>query len=210
MEEQQIYFNDAARRALAEYGMQGYSLEFIRHNEDVTFKVRSPDLSACLLRIHVPVSSATGTHGADSRAIDSELLWLEALNRDTDLAVQEPVLNRTVALVTQVRAEDAALPVNCTLMHWVDGQPYHRDSESQQTARQIGEILAKRLDGAANAVSSANALDNSSIDSPPRKTAGCDAATRFSSRSSAGYRTHARPRHALPAASLVTLTLAQT
>ncbi len=143
MEEKQILFNDVARRAVAEYDMKGYPLMFIRHSDNVTFKVEGPGLGAYLLRIHVPVTRAMGAHGADSSAVNSELLWLEALSQDTDLVLQKPVRNRAGALVTQVPAENVALPVNCTLMHWVDGQPYHRDLESEQTAYRIGEILAK-------------------------------------------------------------------
>jgi Ser/Thr protein kinase RdoA (MazF antagonist) len=143
MEEKQIHFNDIARQAVAEYDVQDYTLIFIRHSDNVTFKVESPGLDAYLLRIHIPVTRAMGTHGADARAVNSELLWLEALSQDTDLVLQKPVRNRAGTLVTQVFAENAALPVNCTLMHWVDGQSYHRDLESEQTAHQIGEILAK-------------------------------------------------------------------
>jgi Ser/Thr protein kinase RdoA (MazF antagonist) len=143
MEEKQILFNDVAGRAVAEYGIKGYRLKFIRHSDNVTFKVTHPGLGAYLLRIHVPVTGAMGAHGADSGAVNSELLWLEALSRDTDLVLQKPVRNRTGALVTQVPVENAADSVNCTLLQWVNGQSYHRDLESEQTAHQIGEILAR-------------------------------------------------------------------
>jgi Ser/Thr protein kinase RdoA (MazF antagonist) len=128
---------------MAEYDMKGFTLMFIRHSDNVTFKVEGPGLDAYLLRIHVPVTRAMGTHGADFSAVNSELLWLEALSQDTDLVLQKPVRNQAGALVTQIPVENAALPVNCTLMHWVDGQPYHRDLESEHTAHQIGEILVK-------------------------------------------------------------------
>jgi Ser/Thr protein kinase RdoA (MazF antagonist) len=143
LEEEQIPFKDVARRALAEYDVTGYTLVFIRHSDNVTFKLEGPGLGAYLLRIHVPVTRAMGAHGADSSAVHSELLWLEALSRDTDLVLQKPIRNRAGALVTQVPAENAASPVNCTLLQWVDGQPYHRDLETERTAHQIGEILAK-------------------------------------------------------------------
>jgi Ser/Thr protein kinase RdoA (MazF antagonist) len=142
MEETQILFDDVARRAVAEYNITGYTLTFIRHSDNVTFKVEARGSGSHLLRIHVPVTTAMGAHGADSGAVNSELLWLEALSQDTDLVLQKPVRNRAGALVTQVPAENAASPVNCTLMHWVDGGAYHRDLESEQTAHQIGEILA--------------------------------------------------------------------
>ena len=142
MNEKLIQFNNVARRAVAEYGLKDYALKFIRHSDNVTFKVEGPDLCAYLLRIHVPVTRAMGDHGADSGTVNSELLWLEALSQDSNLVLQKPVRNRTGALVTQVTVQNSD-PVFCTLMHWLDGQPYHRDLESKQTARQIGEILAQ-------------------------------------------------------------------
>ena len=143
MKETRIHFDDIARRALAQYGMQGHGLTFIRHGDNVTYKVQGPDASAHLLRIHVPATSAMGAHGADPVAVRSELQWLEALRQDTDLVLQRPVRNRAGALVTQIPVEHDATAVNCTLLRWVRGQPYHRELESTHTARQIGETLAK-------------------------------------------------------------------
>lgn len=94
-------------------------------------------------QIHIPASSAMGTHGSDSNQVESELLWLEALSQDTDLVLQKPARNRARSLVTQVLAENSTVPVNCTLMRWLDGHPYHRELESEQTASQIGKILGR-------------------------------------------------------------------
>jgi Ser/Thr protein kinase RdoA (MazF antagonist) len=143
MEEEKNHFDAIARQAIAKYGMSGFTLRFIRHSDNATYKVEIPRLGAYLLRIHIPVTKAMGTHGADIDAIYSELLWLEALSQDTDLVLQKPVRNQAGGLVTQILLENATLPVNCTLMHWVNGQPYHRELESEHTAYQIGEILAK-------------------------------------------------------------------
>lgn len=138
-----LKINDIAGQALREYELKDYNLTFIRHSDNATFKVENFGLKTYLLRIHVPITEAMGSHGSDPIAVNSELLWLEALNRDTDLVLQKPVRNREKALVTQVHVDQVSLPVNCTLLHWVDGQPYYPDLESEQTAHQIGEILAK-------------------------------------------------------------------
>jgi Ser/Thr protein kinase RdoA (MazF antagonist) len=138
-----IAYNEVASQAVEEYDIWNYSLRFIRHSDNVTFKVECPGLGAFLLRIHVPVTRAMGTHGDDPRAINSELLWLEALSQDTDLVLQKPVRNQRGELVTQIPVENADSPVNCSLLHWVDGEPYLRDLESEGTSQQIGEILAK-------------------------------------------------------------------
>ncbi len=143
MEDTAARFEDIVRQALAQYGMQGCALAFIRHSDNVTYKVESPGAGAYLLRIHVPVVAAMGSHGSDPQAIRSELAWLEALSRDTDLVLQQPVRNRAGELVTRISPSDGGAPVHCTLLHWVAGQPYHRDLESEDTARQIGTILAR-------------------------------------------------------------------
>jgi Ser/Thr protein kinase RdoA (MazF antagonist) len=142
MAPQHASWYQVARRALAEYGFADAGLTFIGHSDNVTFKVTCPGLDACLLRIHTPVTAAMGDHGADVDTVSSELLWLEALHRDTDLVLQAPVRNRAGELVTQVVAEDATAPLNCTLLRWLAGQPYLRDLETEHTARQIGELLA--------------------------------------------------------------------
>lgn len=136
-------FADIARRALAEYGMQGCPLAFIRQSDNATFRVDGPGADPFLLRVHIPVTTAMGTHGADPEAINSELLWLEALRRDTDLVLQKPVRNRAGELVTRVPAGAGGEPVNCTLLSWLAGEPYHRDLETEDTARQIGTIIGK-------------------------------------------------------------------
>lgn len=143
MQAKQEYFYAIASRALAAYGMKGYSLSFIRHSDNVTFKVEGSDAKDYLLRIHIPVTHAMGTHGADYDAVNSELLWLEALSQDTDLVLPNPVRNRDGELVTPLPVENTIDPVNCTLLHWLEGQPYHRDLESEETAHQIGVTLAK-------------------------------------------------------------------
>ncbi|MDP6421069.1 MAG: phosphotransferase [SAR202 cluster bacterium] len=142
MGQAQLQFDDLAHRAMAEYDIDEYALSFIRHSDNVTFKIDGPGSDAYLLRIHIPVSSAMGAHGADVNAVNSELQWLEALSRDTDLVLQRPVRNRAGTLVTQI-ATGAVGPVNSTLLRWVEGRPYHRDLETEHTARQIGETLAK-------------------------------------------------------------------
>ena len=143
MEESKKLFDAIAGQAIAKYGIRDFTLSFIRHSDNATYKVETPHLGTYLLRIHLPVTKEMGTHGSDMDAIYSELLWLEALSQDTDLILQKPVRNQAGGLVTQIHVENAATPINCTLMHWVDGQRYHRDLESENTAYQIGEILAK-------------------------------------------------------------------
>jgi len=133
-------FERVADEALAAYGLEGAEYTFLRHNDAATFRVGAPDGALYLLRLHIPVSSALGTHGVDAVMIRSELLWLEALNGDTDLVLQRPMRNHAGELVTAVPI--GAGEVYCSLLRWLPGEPYGQALESEATAHQIGRIFA--------------------------------------------------------------------
>lgn len=140
--------DDIAHRALARYALPDHRLLFLRHGDTATYKVEASDGDAWLLRVHVPVTLAMGGHGADVDAVNSELLWLEALGRETSLPLQTPVRNLDGDPVTPVSIPEGAAEVNCTLLGWLVGGPYHRDLETERTAHHIGRILATLHDHA--------------------------------------------------------------
>jgi Ser/Thr protein kinase RdoA (MazF antagonist) len=141
MENNRDKFDAIAMSVLAEYGIEEPRLAFIRHSDNVTYQVTAANSERFLLRIHIPVTSALGAHGADYDMVHSEVTWLSALRQDTDLTLPEPVRNRSGSLVTFFPQEGHSA-INCTLLRWIDGKPYHRELESPQTAYQIGVIIA--------------------------------------------------------------------
>ncbi|MHA6692813.1 phosphotransferase enzyme family protein [Devosia sp. A449] len=74
--------------ALSNWGeVEGGSARLINHSENHTFLIETPNQGRFTLRIHRP--------GYQSRpSIESELAWLLALRRDTDLAIPEPIPGR--------------------------------------------------------------------------------------------------------------------
>jgi Ser/Thr protein kinase RdoA (MazF antagonist) len=136
-------YDDIASRALEHYDIRDPRLTFLRHSDNLTYKVDSLSNDSFLLRIHIPITKAMGVHGSDPQMVKSELMWLEALNRDTDLLLQKPIRNKQGNLVTHISNEETPFSCNCTLLHWIEGQDYNRDLETEDTAYQIGEILAK-------------------------------------------------------------------
>ena len=140
--DQQSSFEEIARRALGAYDLGSASFTYLQHSENVTFKVDHPDGGARLLRIHTPYVASLGNHGANAKMVESELLWLEALRLETDLPIQQPARNREGQLVTRVRGKGKRL-LNCTLLKWLEGEPYSHDLESEATVAQIGGIVAK-------------------------------------------------------------------
>jgi Ser/Thr protein kinase RdoA (MazF antagonist) len=142
MENQQAFFTEVARRALEEYDLADAPLTYIQHSENVAFKVEHPQGGARLFRIHVPVTPSLGEHGANPMVVKSELLWLEALQRDTDLPVQQPIRNRREHLVTRITMDDGRA-FNCSLLKWLNGEVYQSEMQSEETVAQLGEMIGK-------------------------------------------------------------------
>lgn len=142
METQLAFYTEVAQRALELYDLAEAPRVYLQHSENITFRVEHPHGGARLFRIHVPLVASMGGHGANAEVVKSEMLWLEALQRDTNLPVQQPVRNRREHLVTRITMEDQR-PFNCSLLKWLDGEPYQREMESEETVWQMGGIVGK-------------------------------------------------------------------
>ncbi len=140
MDENRATFDRLAREALGCYAIEPGEIRFLRRGDSVAYKVSGTE-DTYLLRLHVPVTAALGAHGADPVMVRSELVWLEALAEATPLALPVPQRNVDGELLSQIPAESGP-NVNASLLRWVDGEPYHRDLETEDTAAQIGELLA--------------------------------------------------------------------
>jgi Ser/Thr protein kinase RdoA (MazF antagonist) len=94
-----------------------------------------------LLRINRP-----SVHTAQT--IESEMAWLTALRRDTDLDVPEPVRSHDGPFVVVV--EDAGVPVPhaCVLLRWLQGRFSDRRLTPEQL-RRVGILEARLHDHAA-------------------------------------------------------------
>jgi Ser/Thr protein kinase RdoA (MazF antagonist) len=102
------------RTALASYGLEDARLTLQRHEQNTTFRVDTRD-GRYLLRINRP-----RVHSPDT--IGSELAWLSALRRDTELGVPEPVAARNGSFVVLASDPGVPEPHVCVLLHWLDGR----------------------------------------------------------------------------------------
>jgi Ser/Thr protein kinase RdoA (MazF antagonist) len=100
--------------ALAGYGLEGAQLTLQRYEHNATFRVDARD-GPYLLRINRP-----GVHTPDT--IGSEMAWLTALRRDTDLRVPEPVAADNGQFFAVARHPGVPQPRVCVLLHWLDGR----------------------------------------------------------------------------------------
>jgi Ser/Thr protein kinase RdoA (MazF antagonist) len=123
------------RAALTRYGVSEARLTLLRHEHNTTFRVDSA-AAAYLLRINRP-----GVY--TPAVVESELTWLVALERDTDLGVPEPVAARDGSLLVVARADGVPEPRSCVLLRWLDGRFVDRRLAPAHL-RRIG-VLAARL-----------------------------------------------------------------
>jgi hypothetical protein len=96
------------------------------------------------------VSAAFAGQRQGQRAIASELLWLDALGRETNLTLQRPAPSLIGRLVIKVESADERIP--CWLLTWVEGRPFPR-RPSATVAATLGALIARlhqqaRLDAA--------------------------------------------------------------
>jgi Ser/Thr protein kinase RdoA (MazF antagonist) len=126
---------ETAARALQSYSLHPEALTFLQHSENMTFKVDATQ-GTYLLRLHVPVTPAFGTHGANKIAVNSEMLWLQALKK-ARFPVPPPVQTRSGEFVAQVDG------INVTLLKWQSGEIMTREMETEETAAQIGTLVGR-------------------------------------------------------------------
>ena len=128
-----------ARRALAEFGVTAARLTLLRHEQNTTFRV---DVAGerYVLRISRP-----GTSSPES--VTSEMAWLAALRRDTDLSVPEPVAARDGALVVVASHPGVTEPRSCVLLRWMDGR-FADASLRPRHLGLVGELIATLHDHA--------------------------------------------------------------
>ena len=116
-----------AQAALATYGLEAASLTPLQHFLNTTFRVDVPsyalqsrgDRGEKPLRYALRISRSGYQ---DASTIRSELLWLQAIQRDTNLVVPEPIPARDGSLLTTVSVPDVPEYRHCVVFRWVDGR----------------------------------------------------------------------------------------
>lgn len=136
-----------AEVALPDFGINEARLTPLAHMENTTFRVDTADGLSYVIRIHRS-SSGTGHPRRDEAQIRSEMEWLAALRRDTDLAVPEPVRTRDGELFTIAEIDGVPDQRLCVLLGWVDGRfisrglmPWHLERVGVFMARLHEHVL---------------------------------------------------------------------
>ncbi|MFD1176643.1 phosphotransferase enzyme family protein [Paenibacillus puldeungensis] len=117
--------NKELQLLLSKYGMIDPSIQFLRHNENRTYRVNDCGGASYLLRIHQPYKeSMTGMqHTYEGLLIEMDML--EELSRQTILTSQKPLRSLDGQLVTMLEHEGKKL--NATMLTWLEGRDLNKD-----------------------------------------------------------------------------------
>lgn len=135
--------NTLLKEALDNYEIQNPQVEFIRHNENETYKLKDSQLNnQYVIRIHKPSAKfsfdifGTKKHSVDLRI--SEMSILNTISKNTEIPVQIPVKNKNDEFVTVL---SDGTPV--TLLTWIDGNTAEEIELTDDVLFKVGEMVGK-------------------------------------------------------------------
>ena len=122
--------------ALQRYDLDVQRVRLLSNDLNGIFRVDTSNGQKLVLRVCLPEASHTLPE------IRSEMMWLEALSRDTDLGVPEPLANREGALVTTVEVPGVPQARHCVVFGWMPG-PDLADRLTLENVQKMGELSAR-------------------------------------------------------------------
>ncbi len=145
-----------AEQAMTHYDVETGGTELVRNmiviGGPMAFRLTSGGKTFALhvynpapIRVENPLDSLTGIRDR-ADVLESGLRWFDAMGRDTDLTVQQPIPNQEGDFVTQVVSDGEA--INCALLDWVEGDEVaenHRKNIGRPVSdlRNLGVMSAK-------------------------------------------------------------------
>jgi Ser/Thr protein kinase RdoA (MazF antagonist) len=122
--------------ALQRYDLDVKRVRLLSNDLNGIFRVDIAGGQKVVLRVCLP---ETG-HGLPE--IRSEMMWLAALSRDTDLGVPEPFANRDGKLVTTVEVAGVPQARHCVVFGWMPG-PNLAERLTPENVQKLGELSAQ-------------------------------------------------------------------
>jgi Ser/Thr protein kinase RdoA (MazF antagonist) len=125
-----------ALAALERYDLEVSNVLLLTNSTNGVFRVDTEGELKFVLRISDPL----GCLSLDE--IRSEMMWLAALDRDTNLGIPRPVTTREGSLVTTVEVDGVPEARHCAVFNWVPG----RNLSEQLTPKnmvKLGELAAQ-------------------------------------------------------------------
>lgn len=126
-----------ALAALEQYDLEVASVRFFARHSNSLFVVKTDDGERFILRVGI-----NGPVGHPKAQVESEMMWIEALSRDTELVVPEPIRNRAGSPVTSLSVDGVPDERNVAVFRWLEGR-ISDESVSAAAMRSIGVLAAK-------------------------------------------------------------------
>jgi len=101
--------------ALEEYDLDVTSIRLLTNETNCIFRIDAGNGNKYILRITDPM----GAHSKEE--INSEMHWLTALRRDTNLGVPEPLSTTKGLLSVTIEIDSVPEPRHCAVFSWVPG-----------------------------------------------------------------------------------------
>ncbi|MFF2483766.1 phosphotransferase enzyme family protein [Paenibacillus sp. NPDC058071] len=132
-----------AKEILGFYAFEDPEIEFIRHSENMIYKIRDNHNNRnYLLRIHNPVSEGFSGIQHTLEGLRSEMALLKGLSASGTIQVQEPVANRFGELVTDYQSGEHGTQCFATLLTWMEGSMLSLEEGSME---EMAFALGKEL-----------------------------------------------------------------
>jgi len=125
-----------AAQALAEYSLPVTGIRLITIETNGIFRVDVEDGRRFILRISDP----KGSH--EAAEIRSEIAWMDALSRETDLCIPVPVRNLSGEFLTMARTKGVPEERCCVLFSWIRGRDL-AEKVNPETMTALGEVTAQ-------------------------------------------------------------------
>lgn len=120
--------------ALTHYDIEVARLSILSTSFNTIYRLQATDGKMYVLRINYP---------NERTPIDilSEMTWLDALSRETDIPVITPIKTRNGNLLVTVETDGVPEPRHCAVFEWIDGRTMSRPSLN--TIGKIGAAMAQ-------------------------------------------------------------------
>jgi Ser/Thr protein kinase RdoA (MazF antagonist) len=137
-------YNITAKELLSLYSISEPEIQFIRHNENITFKIIDHVYNKqYLLRIHKPATEGLFGLQHTLEGIKSEIKILQELKRKNLLHSQAPIANNLGEYITEYKLDNVNHPCYATVLEWIEGSTLTlKEDNIKEIAFALGENLA--------------------------------------------------------------------
>ncbi|HEY1015863.1 MAG TPA: phosphotransferase, partial [Herpetosiphonaceae bacterium] len=131
--------------ATGHYPLPAHELHFVQHGENTTFRIETAGAEPAEPGPYVPNRLLLRVHGASYNTapeIESELIWLDALRHETDLAVPEPLRASDGTFAVTLGGPETGGARSVSVLRWMRGALRERNVTPGRLA-QLGRLMAR-------------------------------------------------------------------